>query len=140
MLKLVYLPDQTKPMAMSVRTGLFGTASMKPALQDGWMLTSLDASADSKTAETLTAIASLMSSVSTGGASAAAKGGKSTVTATSNEAQTIEDISRQILKPGLYKFVYNTNGELTGLRPVTYFTNTGVESVTQATASRTSGK
>jgi hypothetical protein len=33
---------------------------MKPTLQDGWMLTALDSSADSKMAEALTAIGSMM--------------------------------------------------------------------------------
>lgn len=138
MLKLVYLPDKTKPMAMSVRTGLFGAASMKPALQDGWMLTSLDASADSKTAETLTAIASLMSSAATGGAGAAAKGGKPALTG-QNLAETVKDFSDKILKPGLYKFVYDdASGQLIGLHAVTYFTDNGV--VPEAYVHRTSGK
>jgi hypothetical protein len=131
MLKLVYLPDQTRPMAMSVRTGLFGTAAMKPALQDGWMLTSLDASADSKTAETLGAIASLVGSASTAGAGSAAKAA-TTTRSTKNKhtltAEAVQDFSDQVLKPGLYKFVYNADGELVGLRAVTYFTNTGVQS------------
>jgi hypothetical protein len=139
-LKLVYLPDKTQPMAMSVRTGLFGTASMKPGLQDGWMLTSLDASADSKTAETLTAIASLVSSAATAGAGAPvtkslAAGGKiRTETTTFKDGQVIEkritekipDFSDQILKPGLYKFVYDSSGQLIGLHAVTYFTDKGV--------------
>lgn len=125
MLKLVYLPDKTKPMAMSVRTGLFGTASMKPALQDGWMLTSLDASADSKTAETLTAIASLVSSAATAGVGGAAK--NATKSKDKDLASPIPpDFSRQILKPGLYKFVYGGDGELIGLHAVTYFEDTGV--------------
>jgi len=138
MLKLVYLPDKTKPMAMSVRTGLFGTASMKPGLQDGWMLTSLDASADSKAAETLTAIASLVSSATTGGAGGAPKSAMTTGKRGEHLAPPVPpDFSKQILKPGLYKFVYDANGELTGLRAVTYFSANGVE---QADAYRTSGK
>jgi len=152
MLKLVYLPDKTKPMAMSVRTGLFGTASMKPGLQDGWMLTSLDASADSKTAETLTAIASLVSSAATAGAggakSAAGAGGGGKITTTETKfdkegrreeekvTEKIPDFSNQILKPGLYKFVYDASGQLIGLHCVTEFTNEGVKPC----ADTTSGK
>jgi hypothetical protein len=139
MLKLVYLPDKTKPMAMSVRTGLFGAASMKPGLQDGWMLTSLDASADSKTAETLTAIASLVSSATTGGA--AAPGKTKTMTQNNKEVpENIPDFSDQILKPGLYKFVYDdASGQLIGLHAVTYFSTVdGV--VPAAYVHRTSGK
>jgi hypothetical protein len=45
--KLIYLPDYSHPMALSVSTGLIGSAEMKPTFQDGWMLTSLDATADS---------------------------------------------------------------------------------------------
>jgi hypothetical protein len=139
MLKLIYLPDKTKPMAMSVRTGLFGAASMKPALQDGWMLTSLDASADSKTAETLTAIASLMSSAATGGAGGAAKSAMTRGEGGEQLVPTVPpDFSKQVLKPGLYKFVYDANGELIGLRHVTYFTDKGV--VPEAYVYRTSGK
>ena len=152
MLKLVYLPDKTKPMAMSVRTGLFGTASMKPGLQDGWMLTSLDASADSKTAETLTAIASIVSSAATAGAggakSAAGAGGGGKITTTTTKfdekgrreeekvTEKIPDFSNQILKPGLYKFVYDASGQLIGLHCVTGFTNEGVKPC----ADTTSGK
>jgi len=129
MLKLVYLPDKTKPMAMSVRTGLFGTASMKPALQDRWMLTSLDASADSKAAETLTAIASLVSSATTAGAGGALKSAMATKANGQNLAPPVPpDFSKQILKPGLYKFVYDeSSGRLTGLRCITEFTNEGVK-------------
>jgi len=47
--KMIYLPDMRRPMAMNSSTGLWGTSDMKPVLQDGWMLTSLDATADSKT-------------------------------------------------------------------------------------------
>ena len=129
MLKLIYLPDQAKPMAVSVRTGLFGTASMKPGLQDGWMLTSLDASADSKTAETLTAIASLVSSASTAGAAPAAKAAtqkKKGGTTNLLSPEAIEDFSDQVLRPGLYKFDYNDDGELVGMHAVTYFTENGV--------------
>ena len=112
---------------------------MKPALQDGWMLTSLDASADSKTAETLTAIASLVSSASTAGAGAAVKGNKFKMNEQelNGGPENPPDFSKQILKPGLYKFVYDeSSGRLTGLRCITEFTNTGVEPC----ASGTGGK
>lgn len=59
--KLIYLPDYNHPMAVSESSGLFGTASMAAALQDGWQLTSLQGNSDAKVAETLTALASLVS-------------------------------------------------------------------------------
>jgi hypothetical protein len=142
MLKLVYLPDKTRPMAVSVRTGLFGTASMKPGLQDGWMLTSLDASADSKTAETLSAIASLVGSATTAGAGAAPKAAMTTKKKATRAggAEAVPDFSDQVLKPGLYKFVYDANGELVGLKAMTYFTDTGMEAASLAHAFSTGGK
>jgi hypothetical protein len=134
-IKLVYLPDMSKPMAMSEHAG-FGTAEMKPSLQDGWMLTSLDASADSKTAETLTALASLVSS-SVSPLAAGAKAATSTGTpkpgggpSTKNkQPQGLSNLfTRQgtILRPGLYRFVYDeTTGELTDLKAVVYFSGYG---------------
>jgi hypothetical protein len=73
-IRLVYLPDYSHPMAMSMHSGLFGTASFAPALQDGWMLTSLQASGDNKVAETLTAVGSIVSAIKGGGASTAGSG------------------------------------------------------------------
>jgi len=67
--KLIYLPDYSRPMALKMSSGLFGTVSAVPALQDGWMLTSLSGSSDSAAA--LTALAGLVSGTATGGAKAA---------------------------------------------------------------------
>src|ERR1043165_8063979 len=39
MVKLIYLPDYSRPMAVTMNAGLLGTASMNLTLQDGWMLT-----------------------------------------------------------------------------------------------------
>ena len=72
--KLIYLPDKTEPMAVSESPGLFGTVSMGASLQDGWMLTSLQGSGDEKVAETLTAVASLVSAAYGGGAPKAVTG------------------------------------------------------------------
>ena len=83
--KLVYLPDYSQPMALKVRSGLLGTVSAAPTLQDGWMLTSVNGSSASGVPETLQALASIASGVATGGSSAAggtaAKTAKSAVTA-----------------------------------------------------------
>lgn len=112
MIKLVYLPDMSRPMSMSVRAGL-GTASLKPTLQNGWMLTGFDATADSKTAEILASVAQVITAYKTPGKSAAggAAGGGP---------------SRPVLRPGLYEFVYDAVGRLSALCPVSFFDETGV--------------
>src|SRR5437660_4980480 len=69
-IKLIYLPDMSKQMALNVSPGLFGTASLQPTLQDGWMLTSLQANVDTKTAETISSGASLLSALHAGGSGA----------------------------------------------------------------------
>jgi hypothetical protein len=63
--KLVYLPDYSQPMALTMRAGLFGSVSMAPTLQDGWMLTGMTGSGDN------TAAATLLASVLGGGSSTA---------------------------------------------------------------------
>lgn len=114
-LRLVYLPDYSRPYAISESPGLFGTASMKPQLQDGWMLTGLEASGDSKTAETLTAIAQLAGAAITGGAATAAK------PPTPSAARVAQPVPNDVLPPGLYKLEFNKLGGLAGLVRVTSF-------------------
>jgi hypothetical protein len=130
--KLVYLPDFEKPMAISENPGLFGTASMKPSLTDGWMLTSLDASGDSKTAETIGAVASLIGSLTGAGGGSAAKG--ATTKATGGGAPGVTQPgakpppSPNVLEPGLYRLDYDpVTGKLTGICAVAYFKNGGVQ-------------
>jgi hypothetical protein len=90
--KLVYLPDYSHPMALQMRSGLFGTVSMAPTLQDGWMLTSMNGSNDSGGVAALQAIASLVGGAigagATGGAKAAApKPGARTTAVTPREEE-----------------------------------------------------
>jgi hypothetical protein len=127
-MKIVYLPDLSRPMAMKQSVGLFGTAEMKPVLQDGWMLTSLDASADSKVSETLSALASIAGTAmgtSTGtkakGVVSPPGGGPASLT----DLSSLYERDKAILRPGLYRFVYS-DGVLTGIAPVAFFTGTGV--------------
>lgn len=132
--KLVYLPDMSRPMAMSARVGI-GSTEMKPVLQDGWMLTSLDATADSKTAETLTALASVIPALMGGGAAKAAttatKAAPGGGPPSAGETKIPKDLSglfvpgSHILKPGLYKFVYNELGALSTLQEIVQFTGCG---------------
>jgi len=79
--KLIYLPDFSHPMALKMRSGLLGTASAAPTLQDGWMLTSLSASSDNGVANTLQGIAAVVSgaaSTASGGGKGGASGGTTT--------------------------------------------------------------
>jgi hypothetical protein len=96
--KLVYLPDYASPMALTMNTGLFGTVSAGPALQDGWMLTGVSQSADSGVANTLTAVASIASALTGGGAGAGGgtKGGGGGLPA--EAATQSSDAATQMLK------------------------------------------
>jgi hypothetical protein len=123
MMKLIYLPDRAHPMAMTAHSGLFGTAAMKPTLQDGWMLTALDSSADNKVAEVLTAVGSIIGAAS-GAGGAKASGGKppSAEASFGADGKPLPKPSLPILRPGLYRFDYDTGtGVLKGLVPVTLF-------------------
>jgi hypothetical protein len=118
---------------MKSSTGLWGTSSMKPVLQDGWMLTSLDSTSDSKTAETLQALGAIAGTALTGGAGAAAKsaskaqaggpgGGLPQLPA---DLSSYYGAANGILRPGLYRFNYDANGVLTSLTAVSFFTGNG---------------
>lgn len=73
--KLIYLPDFSKPMALDISGGIWGSISVAPTLQDGWMLGALSASVDSGLAATITALAGFKPAASSGGGSGGGKGG-----------------------------------------------------------------
>jgi hypothetical protein len=106
--KLVYLPDLSRPMAISTTTGL-GAVTLGASLQEGWMLTSLQTSSDSKTAEILTAIAAGIGATH-GGGGGGGTGGKQQPGGGPNT-----------LPPGLYMFDYGPKGTVAGLCYVTLF-------------------
>lgn len=114
-LKLIYLPDLTRPMSITARTGLFGSVKLSPTLQDGWMLTAFSSEADSKIAEVLEHLSGVITSirVPAGKADEAEPGGGGPAS--------------EVLKPGLYEFHYDQHGRLTGLCALTNFTAEGVE-------------
>jgi hypothetical protein len=90
---IVWLPNMKKEYVVTWTTGL-GTVSPGITLQDGWNLTGLAATADSKTAEIMTAISGVLSSVRTKGI-------------------------RAIDGPGIYRLVFNpASGELAGIKRV----------------------
>lgn len=106
-------------MAMRAKAGI-GTASLQPVLVDGWMLTSLQGSADSKVAETLTAVAGIV---------AAQKGNAGTSTDKSDKGkaggggQANQAKKDRALPPGLYALTYDSGGLLTGVCAVAYFSD-----------------
>ena len=136
--ELIYLPDLSRPMSITMSSGLFGTASSQPTLVDGWMLTSLQGSSDSKAAETLGALASIISSAEGGGAAkAAAKAGAGD----DGPAPRDRPVQpRGILGPGLYAFDYDgKSGLLTRVCAVTLFSDAkpGATSPTMCDRSQT---
>lgn len=120
--KLIYLPDKSRPLSISAHAGLFGQVSMAPVLQNGWMLTSLETSADSKMAEVLGSIASVISAVKTPGG-----GGGGQAKEDEAPGTGLGGSEMRILRPGLYEFRYDTNGALTGLCPLTFFGPDGIK-------------
>ena len=124
--KLVYLPDFSQAYAVTSSTGLWGSAQLNIQLQDGWMLTTLGANADSKTSEMLSAIASMA------GAGTGAAGGKPATGKKAQEATREERVTPEVLHPGLYRFVYDESGRLKSLDAVTYFCNDGPRAVVAA--------
>jgi hypothetical protein len=121
LLNLIYLPDMSKTMAINIVPGVFGTSSAQPTLQDGWMLTSLQASSDNtKALDDFTTLASALIGGGTKGATQAAttKGGGGAGGAA--PTPTPPDLG---LPPGLYEFRYDEFGHLFGLCAVTLFSN-----------------
>lgn len=97
---IVELPDKEEEYAITINTGLWGAASANPTLQDGWNLTGLNASADSKTAEVLTALASVMTAVPKLGPLVARNG------------------APPACPGGLYRLAFDEFGRISGLRLV----------------------
>jgi hypothetical protein len=127
--KLIYLPDPSRPMVLRQHAGL-GSAQMNVTLQDGWMLTSLNSAADSKTAETLASIASVIGAVYAGGSGATGttKALKSGGAGPGDNAAS----NPPVLPPGLYKIVFDKSGVLSNVCQVVRFATTGIESAAMA--------
>lgn len=100
--KLVMLPDKSEEYAINMNSGLWGSASAKPTLQDGWNLTGLDASADSKTAEVLNAFAAVLKS-------AYPSGVKGILTDKTTKPREGKVVSRC---DGLYRVEFNQYGQI----------------------------
>jgi hypothetical protein len=63
--EIVWLPDYSQEYEIQAHPGL-GSVTMNPTLKDGWNLTGLSATVDSKTAELITAATGLASAVAKG--------------------------------------------------------------------------
>jgi hypothetical protein len=111
-MKLVYLPDYSNQQAINVSPGLFGAASLAATLENGAFM-NLNASDDAS--KLLASAAQIAGSAITKSASAATKGA---VTPTKTMGITAP---QQLLAPGLYQFVYDSTGSLTGLRLLSAF-------------------
>jgi hypothetical protein len=116
--KLIYLPDLHNPMALQMRAGLFGSISAQPTLQNGWLLTNLQGSADNSQllVSAIGALAGNASKGSSGGTS-----GKSSSVVNLTDFMKLVSASDQILQPGLYSFNYDDSGQMTGLCLMTAF-------------------
>lgn len=122
--KLIYLPDYQNPMSITLKAGLFGTASFNPVLQDGWMLTSLQGSADNSQLIQLAnqLVTSLAGGAGTAAKTAATAGAKGAAAGGGPPPPTLP--SGQVLSPGLYEVHYNSAGTVT-LCAATRFGNPG---------------
>jgi hypothetical protein len=88
--KIVYLPNGDEEYALTIRPGI-GVVSLKPTLEQGWLLTGLDASVDTTKAvelfQAFTAAAGL----------------------TPSEASSA-GVKRDLLRPGLYRLKFEKGG------------------------------
>lgn len=151
-LKLIYLPDMAHPMALQSSSGLFGTVSVGPSLQDGWMLTSVNGSVDSGASATLSALASIISAKAspsgggttgtqskTGGGAPVSAASLTTAGFTPAQAALLTQMLNSakpatqaaswgpgVLRPGLYEFRFDGNGAFQGFFPVALFCGSGV--------------
>lgn len=108
-IKLIYLPDYSHGYVISINSWwrMFGTATMKPTLKNGWMLTGFDSEVDSQTDETIGAVAELVSAA--GGVISPATFDKILKGNNSSECDPTKPVN------GLYEFEY-FNGVFTNLK------------------------
>ncbi|MFL9910433.1 hypothetical protein [Paraburkholderia sp. RL17-337-BIB-A] len=128
-LKLIYLPDMSRPMVLQQHPGI-GSTQLNASLQNGWMLTSISGSADSKTAETLASIGSLISAAKGGGGSG---GTGSATTSKKGGGREGNPVQTPVLPPGLYRLVFDkVTGGLINVCQVVKFSTTGIENASKA--------
>jgi hypothetical protein len=115
LVKLIYLPDFSHGYTISISNPWrpFGSTEMSPQLENGWMLKSLNSKVDSKTPETLTAIASIVAAARNGATpipgnpTFESNWSNSGLPDNSEHTVTEYDLNQLgVLKPGLYEFKY----------------------------------
>jgi hypothetical protein len=100
-IKFIPLPNMKQEYAIRQASGI-GTTEIKPVLTDGWNLTSLDATQDSKVPETISAVSSLLT---------AAAGIATAFHAQPGAAGPLQD--------GLYRLNFDkTTGQISGLQRI----------------------
>jgi hypothetical protein len=115
-MKLVYLPDYSDQQAINVSPGLFGAASLAATLENGALM-NLNASDDAS--KILAAVAQVATAAVGKSAAVATKAAvPAAVTATKKVGVAAP---QPLLAPGLYQFVYDSTGSLTGLRLMSAF-------------------
>ena len=98
---IVYLPDLCNEYVIHPWVGL-GSVEVKATLDDGWNLTSLGATQDSKIPEAITAFTGLL-------------GGSAKLAERFTATRDGEPVP---LAPGLYRLTLNENGLFDGLAPI----------------------
>jgi hypothetical protein len=123
--KVIYIPDYSHPMALTMDTGLFGLASANISLQNGVILTSASLNVDNtKAGDVATA---LIQAVATMGAGAAPKA-PSTPTKGATPPGAAPGVSPpvNVLRPGLYAFDFRPGiSRVSAVCAIAYFDATG---------------
>lgn len=96
-IQMIYLPDYNQEYVIRERV-FFGTVSMKPTLENGWNLTSLEATADPKTAEIITALVGV------------ARLGAANADIASSQTSVVTNFP-----PGIYPLIFDPTGVLVSL-------------------------
>jgi len=117
--QIVWLPDYSQEYQIIAKPGI-GSVTFNPSLKDGWNLSSLSATVDTKTAEILTAVGGLIT--------AAAAVPAAVPLEVKGEKPKGEKPKRYC--PGLYPIHYDTSsGLITGLDPPRFVFSTGCQSL-----------
>ena len=102
--EIVYLPDMNQEYIIIPHTGI-GSITMAPTLSQGWSLTVLNATADSKASDMITSIGGLVGNI------------KPTFKAPDRAPDRTPDDQR---RPGLYAFRFGKDGKVDGLYPASF--------------------
>lgn len=113
-----YLPDTSQEYIIIPHTGV-GTLKVAPTLAEGWNLTAFEVTADSKTAELVSAITGIAGNIVAGAMPPA--------------------MQRTGFGPGLYRFEFDSNGRVATLTEVFHLTDENGQPSKCSTAPRQQG-